>query len=887
MDARVFPPDQTAELSTPAGRKPPRADVAAAAADSIADGRSEHRPPSKVGVWEEGSVINDRYTLERRLGGGSMGVVFLASDRLLKKQVALKVLRSDLAKSRATVRRFLREVALAHSVTHPNVVRIYDTGEADGLPYFSMEHLQGQTLDELIEAGRQREGDGDPPMMLREIREISHEILSGLAAAHEVGIVHRDLKPANVMLTHRGAIVMDFGVAGFDQPTPGVRPNPAEARSLVRTEAGTIFGSPAYMAPELWEGAGATVQSDLYSFGVMLYQMLSGRLPIEAPNAKAFLIKLKEEKPTPIRQLRKDTPWNLALLVSRCMATDPERRPVSAHAAANLVAPFSGRWTWVLGGLIVMLLGGLIGLWLNVGELSEHAEMGLPDAVAVADLEAFVRSFDVGDYEAAQRQIKRLELRAPASAAVVYWRATLEHSLGNEPERWNRCGRAGYDGDSDGTQWDGNESWRALAVAACTTSYSLSAEQRTLLDSSLSSALPDAWLPIVVSEFLIPRVEASRPLGVSLSKEADDVQRRLDQLDPLDMDEFEDGPVLAIRWQLARFDLRVARGRFDEARNLLDDLLTQHPDAPIVLARAAHFYALTGELERANDWAVQVESYDPRPSVRLLLDAGRLDDAAALLDRYALRSGERPLLQQLLDMYCAYAYRFEIFPAPKRCGPIGPGLAHNLWISAHNDVADSRAMTFLEREIISQQAALNRNECYSRDHNESIVVHALPPFETYLRQLDISMALCVANGGDTSLRQVARKLADDLVAVAPGDPWALLVDAQVDEDSFARSSALEKRRAVVERWRDADDLPLVLTVRRLVGEPEPAPAPAPASEPILMTPADGVLDPVGGPSVGGPSVGGPSVGGPGAGEQDVDAGAAEQDVDVGQDGAGP
>src|SRR5689334_25160819 len=124
MAVRVFPPDQTAELSTPAGRKPPRADVAAAAADSIADGRSEHRPPAKVGVWEEGSVINDRYTLERRLGGGSMGVVFLASDRLLKKQVALKVLRSDLAKSRATVRRFLREVALAHSVTHPNVVRI-------------------------------------------------------------------------------------------------------------------------------------------------------------------------------------------------------------------------------------------------------------------------------------------------------------------------------------------------------------------------------------------------------------------------------------------------------------------------------------------------------------------------------------------------------------------------------------------------------------------------------------------------------------------------------------------------------------------------------------------------------------------------------------------
>ena len=109
----MFPPDQTAELSTPAGRRPPRADVASAA-DSIPDGRSHHRAPSKVGVWEEGAVINDRYELERRLGSGSMGEVFLARDRLLKKPVALKVLRGDMAKSRATVRRFLREVALAH-----------------------------------------------------------------------------------------------------------------------------------------------------------------------------------------------------------------------------------------------------------------------------------------------------------------------------------------------------------------------------------------------------------------------------------------------------------------------------------------------------------------------------------------------------------------------------------------------------------------------------------------------------------------------------------------------------------------------------------------------------------------------------------------------------
>jgi tRNA A-37 threonylcarbamoyl transferase component Bud32 len=841
----VFPPDQTAELSTPAGRKPARADVATAA-DSIVDGRSKHEPPTKVGVWEEGAVINDRYTLERRLGSGSMGEVFLASDRLLKKHVALKVLRGDLAKSRATVRRFLREVALAHSVTHPNVVRIYDTGEADGLPYFSMEYLQGQTLDELIESTRAREEEdlddlGDPPMTLREIREISYEILSGLAAAHDAGIVHRDLKPANVMLTHRGAIVMDFGVAGFDAPAPGVRPNPAELRSLIRTEAGTIFGSPAYMAPELWEGAPATVQSDLYSFGVMLYQMLSGRLPIEAPNAKAFLIKLKEEKPTPVRQLRKDTPWNLALLISRCMSAKPEDRPVSADAAASLVAPLAGRGRWLIAAAVVLL--GLIGLSLGLRDDDNHRylDMGLPDPIAVADLDAFVRSFDVGDYEAATRWLERLEQRAPDSAAVVYWRATLEHTLGNEPERWNRCRLAGYMPKSEGLQWEGSEVWRDLAMGACSASYSLSADQRALLDPTTASKLPEAWLPLAVSESLIPRFEAARDPGSSLREEADDVLRRLDE-----PHEFHwrstGGPTLAIRWQLARFELRLALGRIAEARNILDDLLTEHAEAPIVLARAAQFYALTGELERASERASQVERYDPRPIMRLLLDAGRLREAAAIIDSHALSPGEHPLQQQMLDMWCAYAYRFELTTAPERCGAIGPGLAHNMWIGARTDGADHRAMSALERAIVSQQAAINRGECLSRDVNASIITHTLPPFETYLRQLDIYAALCSASGPDSSYLRLARRLADDLVAVAPGDPWAMLVDAQVDEDGLSPATAADKRRQVVERWAGADDnLPLVRTVRELVGEPVPA-AEAETSEATLMTPAEGEVD---------------------------------------------
>ena len=810
----MFPPDQTAELSTPAGRKPARADVATAA-ESIAEGRSEYQAPVKVGVWEEGAVIHDRYTLERRLGSGSMGYVFLARDRLLKKHVALKVLRRDMAKSRGTVRRFLREVALAHSVTHPNVVRIYDTGEADGLPYFSMEYLQGQTLDELIEASSSQEDIGDPPMMLREIREISYEILSGLAAAHKAGIVHRDLKPANVMLTHRGAIVMDFGVAGFDAPTPGQRPNPAEARSLVRTEAGTIFGSPAYMAPELWEGAPATVQSDLYSFGVMLYQMLSGRLPIEAPNAKAFLVKLKEEKPPPVRQLRKDTPWNLSLLATRCMNHDPNERPPTAEAAANLVAPLAGRWRWVIAAAVLIALALIVGSFaLREPEQRRYRELGVPDAVTEADLDALIRSYDVGDFDAALRQLDRVESRAPSSAAVVFWRATIDHELGDEAARWTHCHLSGYSPEGEGEQWEGSSTWRKLAMAACAGSYSLASPLRALLDPEESSKLPEAWLPLAVTESLIPRLEAARDPGPSLLAEAAHVLRRLDA-----EQSFYQGPVLATRWQLARFELRLALHRGDEARNLLDDLLTEHRESPLVLARAANFYALVGERDRATQWANEVSTYDPRPSVRLLLDDGRLKAAAAVIDGYALDPGKHPHQQRLVDMWCGYAYRFELDTAPRRCGVVGPGLVHSLWIGARGDAEDQRAMSAIERAIINQQAALNANECLARDANHSVITGVLPPFETYLRQLEIYSALC--RGGRSDL-DAARRLADELIAATAGDPWAQLIDAQVDEAREDDGSAAEKRRAVVERWRDADDdLPLVQNVRALLDEDEP------------------------------------------------------------------
>jgi hypothetical protein len=208
-----------------------------------------------------------------------------------------------------------------------------------------------------------------------------------------------------------------------------------------------------------------------------------------------------------------------------------------------------------------------------------------------------------------------------------------------------------------------------------------------------------------------------------------------------------------------------------------------------------------------------------------LLDSGELIAGAALIDRYATNPGPHPHQQQLIDTWCGYAWRFELDVPPQRCGAVGPGLVHNVWINVRTDNADQAAMSSLEKAIVTQQLASNRGECLGRGQSDSIISRTLPPFETYLRQLDVSLALCFSGQDTGPDLELARRLADELHAVAPGDPWALLIAAQVDEARMSTKAALDKRRKVVERWRRADDnLPLVRDLRVRVGEPPGGPS---------------------------------------------------------------
>jgi tRNA A-37 threonylcarbamoyl transferase component Bud32 len=753
-----------------------------------------------------GDLVAGRYAIERRLGGGSMGDVFLAEDRLLKKPIALKVLRSDLAQNRDTVRRFHREVALAHSVTHRNVVRIYDTGEQNGLPFFTMELLQGEALDELLEGPSGNSLHGGERLSIRKIRTIAIDVLDAMDAAHRAGVVHRDLKPGNVMLTHRGAIVMDFGVAGIEESLERGRPNPSHEslRSLVHTEVGTIFGSPAYMAPELWEGEVATVQSDLYAFGVMLYQMLTGRLPFAAKTPAAYVERLNAGPPPSLRSLRRDTPWSLVRLVRRCMAKDPAARPPSAAAAANMISPLrSGqrRRAAIFGAIIA----GIAIAVLAVQSRPRFARLGLSDALTEADLAASVRDLDAGELGAAARRLERISDRAPRSAAVRFWRALALHELGDETARLAMCDAA----PARGSRW-----WIELADAACEPTFRIG---DPIVDALDGEGIGPEVLPLAVEGDLLPRLAAD-PGDEALRELADRTLERLREPEHDVVTEW----AMPVRTDLARIELLVALDRGSEAAEALDAMLADETPSPRLAARAARLALLSGDRRRAAALADIAAEVDPTPSVRLLLHDGRLDAAWARVQ--AEPSPHRRA--GLTTLWCGYALRMAMTTRPPRCRDLPPGLVAALWDAAEGRMIDDTGLQPGDRAIVQRWLQVASGDCRgSPAGKDAIAIRWVdPPMELYGAELEVQAASCeAASGADVEL---ARTLSRKLVALAPDDPWVQLVAADVDAKAPDAELAQAHRLAAAERWAAADDhLPLVAWLRERVAGGQAGPRP--------------------------------------------------------------
>lgn len=252
------------------------------------------------------------YQIDRRLGRGGMGEVYMAHDTALDRTVALKVLRSTLVHDEQLVERFHREARASAKLNHPNIVRIHSVGVEDGVPYFAMEWIDGEPLDAILKA------QGTLPW--QRAMNITGQVASALESAHAQGIIHRDIKPANILIDKSGrAHVTDFGVAKV-----------LNARTQLTTE-GTFIGTPQYMSPEQCGVGEISPASDLFSLGATAYEMLSGMLPFDGDTPATLIRKITQESPNPLSELVPGLPESVCTLVHRLLEKDAANRYQSAH----------------------------------------------------------------------------------------------------------------------------------------------------------------------------------------------------------------------------------------------------------------------------------------------------------------------------------------------------------------------------------------------------------------------------------------------------------------------------------------------------------------------------------------------------------------------------
>jgi serine/threonine-protein kinase len=263
---------------------------------------------------EKGALFAGRYEIRSTLGKGGMGIVYRAKDRQLDEDVALKLLRPEVVERNPTLlERFKTELKLARKITHRNVLRTFDFSETDGVPYISMEYVEGVMLKDLLES------KGALPVGVG--MRIAKQICQGLEAAHHQGVVHRDIKPQNMLIIpETGEVrIMDFGIAR----TTDIQ---GEAGGGGLTVEGTVMGTPDYMPPEQAQGRPADVRSDLYSLGVVLFEMFTGQLPFVGETPVATVVQHIREAPPPPRGIRPELPEEIASIILRCMEKTPERR---------------------------------------------------------------------------------------------------------------------------------------------------------------------------------------------------------------------------------------------------------------------------------------------------------------------------------------------------------------------------------------------------------------------------------------------------------------------------------------------------------------------------------------------------------------------------------
>ena len=257
-------------------------------------------------MLSKGQKINDRYEIIKSIGEGGMANVYLANDTILDRKVAIKVLRGDLENNEKFIRRFQREAKSVSDLSHPNIVEVYDVGEEEGQHYIVMEYIDGRTLKQLI----QKRG----ALTVAEVIDIMTQITDGLSAAHEAYIIHRDIKPQNIMILDNGMIkITDFGIA-------------MTLNATQLTQTNSVMGSVHYLPPEQAAGQTATTKSDIYSAGILMYELLTGSVPFKGENAVEIALKQMKERIPSIRKQNPLIPQSVENIVLKATAKNPKNR---------------------------------------------------------------------------------------------------------------------------------------------------------------------------------------------------------------------------------------------------------------------------------------------------------------------------------------------------------------------------------------------------------------------------------------------------------------------------------------------------------------------------------------------------------------------------------
>jgi len=274
-------------------------------------------------VLEPGTVLTNRYEILEILGEGGMGAVYKAQDLELEREIALKVIRPELTSDPDILQRFKQELILARQISDRNVIRIFDLGDAGNIKFITMEYVEGESLHKIL----QQQGK----LEVEEAVDIMEQVASGLAAVHREGVIHRDLKPGNIMRDKNGrVVVMDFGLA----------------RSFAgdgMTRTGTMLGTIEYMSPEQAQCKELTASSDIFTVGLIMYQVVSGVMPFHSESAIASLVMRTQQRAVPLTNTDKQIPGILSNIVSKCLETDPALRYQSAEGLVADLRAWKGK----------------------------------------------------------------------------------------------------------------------------------------------------------------------------------------------------------------------------------------------------------------------------------------------------------------------------------------------------------------------------------------------------------------------------------------------------------------------------------------------------------------------------------------------------------------